>query len=225
MEEYWGGEFLFLPSPLGEKAPRRAGQGELAAASRKHAIMAGSPLISQRAGPLTASPAGKPFYPEGLTSMRTFGIRSACGFPPGGGVPDAPRGMNPSPALPFAGACRAASPLARRGVKTPPYKSATRGCSGSCQAGHARPYSSKRPRPSCIGKARPVCMQLYQLKQLPAERGQWSASIHPRRPCRPAASASRSGRRSTASRCPAASSACPRGAGSACSRPAPCRQS
>ncbi len=61
VEEYWGD----LPSPLGEKvAPQGRTRRELAAASRKHAIMAGSPP-QQRAGPLTASRAGKPFYPEG----------------------------------------------------------------------------------------------------------------------------------------------------------------
>ena len=35
------------------------------------------------------------------------------------------------------------------------------------------PYSTAKGRAHPVsGKARPVCMQLYQLKQLPAERGQ-----------------------------------------------------
>ena len=99
---------FFCLLPLGgEGGHAGPDEGALAAASRKHAIMAGSPLISQQgAGPLTYGfpAAGKPFHPEGLTSMRTFGIRSACGFRLGGGVPDAPAGGDElPPTLPVCG--------------------------------------------------------------------------------------------------------------------------
>ena len=42
-------------------APQGRMRGELAAASRLWVIMANLPLISQRAGPLTASPEGEAF--------------------------------------------------------------------------------------------------------------------------------------------------------------------
>ena len=73
-------------------------RGELAAASRKHAIMADSPLISQRAGPLTASPAGEAIPPGGFNVNAHFRHQKRLRVPPvGGGVPDAPRrGQDPS---------------------------------------------------------------------------------------------------------------------------------
>ena len=99
--------------PLGEKvAPQGRTRGALAAASRKHAIMAGSPLISQRAGPLTASvyelraayggcaptracgrsPAGEAILPGGFNVNAHFRHQKRLRVPPvGGGVPDAPR--------------------------------------------------------------------------------------------------------------------------------------
>ena len=45
-------------------APQGRMRGELAAASRLWVIMANLPLISQRAGPLTASPEGEAFLPS-----------------------------------------------------------------------------------------------------------------------------------------------------------------
>ena len=82
-----------LPSPLGgEGGSAGPDEGRLAAASRKHAIMAGSPLISQRAGPLTASPAGEAILPGGFNVNAHFRHQKRLRVPPvGGGVPDAPR--------------------------------------------------------------------------------------------------------------------------------------
>ena len=42
------------------------------------------------------------------------------------------------------------------------------------------PYNTAKGRAHPVsGKARPVCMQLYQLKQLPAERGQGQLQFTP----------------------------------------------
>ena len=54
--------------------------------------MADSPLISQRAGPLTASPAGEAILPGGFNVNAHFRHQKRLRIPPvGGGVPDAPR--------------------------------------------------------------------------------------------------------------------------------------
>ena len=79
-------------SAAGERAGRAGGGGALPAKSRKHAIMAGSPLISQRTGPLTASPAGEAILPRGFNVNAHFRHQKRLRVPPVvGGVPDAPR--------------------------------------------------------------------------------------------------------------------------------------
>ena len=62
------------PSPLGGKkvAPQGRMRGEFAVVSRLWVIMANLPLISQRAGPLTASPKGEAFF---LTPRKTRSAR------------------------------------------------------------------------------------------------------------------------------------------------------
>ena len=50
-----------LPPSAREVAPQGRMRGELAAAARVRGISASPPLISQRAGPLTASPKGEAF--------------------------------------------------------------------------------------------------------------------------------------------------------------------
>ena len=59
-----------MPSPLGEggRGPARGRmRGELTAIARKRLSVAGSTLISQWSGPLTASPEGEAFTKERLT--------------------------------------------------------------------------------------------------------------------------------------------------------------
>ena len=60
--------------PLGGKvAPQGRMRGEFAVVSRLWVIMANLPLISQRAGPLTASPEGEAFLfftPQKMRSAR-----------------------------------------------------------------------------------------------------------------------------------------------------------
>ena len=136
-------------------------RGELAAASRKHAIMAGSPLISQRAEPLTASvyalraayggcaptracgrsPAGEAILPGGYNVNAHFRHQKRLRVPPvGGGVPDA-RGRDNS--LPYTPRLwelvgRPALWPPRRGQDPSLQICRERGCSGKA-AGRACP--------------------------------------------------------------------------------------
>ena len=143
-----------LHSPLGEKvAPQGRTRGELAAASRKHAITAGSPLISQRAGPLTASPAGEAILPGGFNVNAHFRHQKRLRVPPvGGGVPDAPRGGDES--LPY-------TPRLWELVGRPALWPPRRGQDPSLQICHERGCSGKAagrayPAPTVQQKAAPI---------------------------------------------------------------------
>ena len=139
--------------PLGEKvAPQGRTRGELAAASRKHAIMAGSPLISQRAGPLTASPAGEAILPGGFNVNAHFRHQKRLRVPPvGGGVPDAPRKDESLPC----------TPRLRELVGRPALWPPRRGQDPSLQICHERGCSGKAagracPAPAVQQKAAPI---------------------------------------------------------------------
>ena len=129
-------------------APQGRTRGELAAASRKHAITAGSPLISQRAGPLTASPAGEAILPGGFNVNVHFRHQKRLRVPPvGGGAPDAPQVTQ----TPRSGALvgRPALWPPRRGQDPSLQICHERGCSGKA-AGRAC------PAPTVQQKAAPI---------------------------------------------------------------------
>ena len=80
------------PSPVGKVAQQGRMRGRFAAAIRLRAAQARFSLISQRAGPLTASPAGEAILPGGFNVNAHFRHQKRLRVPPvGGGVPDAPR--------------------------------------------------------------------------------------------------------------------------------------
>ena len=100
------------PSPEGKVAPQGRMRGRFIMTDHLRTAMAGSPLISQRAGPLTASvyalraayggcaptracgrsPAGEAILPGGFNVNAHFRHQKRLRVPPvGGGVPDAPR--------------------------------------------------------------------------------------------------------------------------------------
>ena len=54
--------FLWLPPSVEAAARRRLMRAKLAIAARKRVVPVRPPLISQRAGPLTASPSGEAFF-------------------------------------------------------------------------------------------------------------------------------------------------------------------
>ena len=67
-------------------------RGKCAAATRERVVLGSLALISQRAGPLTASPAGEAILPGGFNVNAHFRHQKRLRVPPvGGGVPDAPR--------------------------------------------------------------------------------------------------------------------------------------
>ena len=67
-------------------------RGRFTVVARKRVIAARLALISQRTGPLTASPAGGAILPEGFNVNAHFRHQKRLRVPPvGGGVPDAPR--------------------------------------------------------------------------------------------------------------------------------------
>ena len=79
------------PSPEGKVAPQGRMRGRFIMTDHLRTAMAGSPLISQRAGPLTASPAGEAIPPGGFNVNAHFRHQKRLRVPPvGGGVPDAP---------------------------------------------------------------------------------------------------------------------------------------
>ena len=80
------------PSPVGKVAQQGRMRGRFIMTDHLRTAMAGSPLISQRAGPLTASPAGEAIPPGGFNVNAHFRHQKRLRVPPvGGGVPDAPR--------------------------------------------------------------------------------------------------------------------------------------
>ena len=115
--------------------------------------MAGSPLISQRAGPLTASPAGEAILPGGFNVNAHFRHQKRLRVPPvGGGVPDAPRGGDES--LPY-------TPRLRELVGRPALWPPRRGQDPSLQICHERGCSGKAagracPAPTIQQKAAPI---------------------------------------------------------------------
>ena len=80
------------PFPVGKVAPQGRMRGRFIMTDHLRTAMAGSPLISQRAGPLTASPAGEAILPGGFNVNAHFRHQKRLRVPPvGGGVPDVPR--------------------------------------------------------------------------------------------------------------------------------------
>ena len=67
------------PSPEGKVAPQGRMRGRFIMTDHLRTAMAGSPLISQRAGPLTASPEGEAIPHFYCSSSGCSGIHSLAG--------------------------------------------------------------------------------------------------------------------------------------------------